>query len=224
MRRTATASRAARSTRSCESSPPRPPGVELIAGWTAVGLLGNGRPTGVRIEDRAHERRDVKARLVVAADGRDSKVARWARVPGPRQAPPALLLLGLLERAAPGHRALEDVAARSGCGLHVPQRGRPDGRAAGAAPRSPGRVPIRPAGRIPPHRQRAARRPGPERSDARVQTARKARAAQRVAARRAPRAWRSSETRRWPPTRCGESAAAGPSRAPTGWCRRPPTR
>lgn len=58
------------------------PGVELIAGWTAVGLLGNGRPAGVRIEDRAHATREVKASLVVAADGRDSKVARWARVPG----------------------------------------------------------------------------------------------------------------------------------------------
>ena len=58
------------------------PGVELMLGWSAVGLLGNGRPAGVRIEDRAHQRRDLRAKLVVAADGRDSKVARWARVPG----------------------------------------------------------------------------------------------------------------------------------------------
>jgi menaquinone-9 beta-reductase len=58
------------------------PGVELLAGWTAVGLLGEGRPAGVRIEDRKHERRELSARLVVAADGRDSKLARWARVPG----------------------------------------------------------------------------------------------------------------------------------------------
>ena len=58
------------------------PGVELLAGWTAVGLLGNGRPAGVRIEDRAHTRRAVSARLVVAADGRDSKLAQWAREPG----------------------------------------------------------------------------------------------------------------------------------------------
>jgi menaquinone-9 beta-reductase len=57
-------------------------GVELLAGWTAVGLLGDGRPAGVEIEDRGHERRKVNARLVVAADGRDSKLARWARVPG----------------------------------------------------------------------------------------------------------------------------------------------
>lgn len=58
------------------------PGVELIAGWSAVGLLGQARPAGVRIEDRSHARREIDAKLVVAADGRDSKVARWARVPG----------------------------------------------------------------------------------------------------------------------------------------------
>jgi flavin-dependent dehydrogenase len=58
------------------------PGVELLAGWTAVGLLGDDQPAGVVVEDRGHERRELNARLVVAADGRDSKVARWARVPG----------------------------------------------------------------------------------------------------------------------------------------------
>ncbi|HEY8638553.1 MAG TPA: NAD(P)/FAD-dependent oxidoreductase [Solirubrobacteraceae bacterium] len=58
------------------------PGVELLAGWTAVGLRGNGRPTGVEVQNSAHERRELRARLVVAADGRDSKVAQWARVPG----------------------------------------------------------------------------------------------------------------------------------------------
>ncbi len=58
------------------------PGVELISGWSAVGLLGDSRPTGVQIEDRTHARRQIHAKLVVGADGRDSKVARWARVPG----------------------------------------------------------------------------------------------------------------------------------------------
>jgi menaquinone-9 beta-reductase len=57
-------------------------GVDLIAGWTAVGLLGDGRPAGVQIEDRTRERRELSAKLVVAADGRDSKLARFARVPG----------------------------------------------------------------------------------------------------------------------------------------------
>ncbi len=58
------------------------PGVELLAGWTAVGLLGTGRPTGVAVENREHERRDLNARLTVAADGRNSKLARWAGVRG----------------------------------------------------------------------------------------------------------------------------------------------
>jgi menaquinone-9 beta-reductase len=58
------------------------PGVELMAGWTACGLLGDARPEGVRVESRAREQREIRAKLVVAADGRDSKVARWARVPG----------------------------------------------------------------------------------------------------------------------------------------------
>src|SRR6185437_9585722 len=58
------------------------PGVDLLAGWSAVGLLGADRPAGVRIEDHTHERREIAAKLVVAADGRDTKVARWARVPG----------------------------------------------------------------------------------------------------------------------------------------------
>jgi menaquinone-9 beta-reductase len=57
-------------------------GVDLMPGWTAVGLLGDGRPTGVQLEDRTHARRDLIARLVVAADGRDSKLARFAHVPG----------------------------------------------------------------------------------------------------------------------------------------------
>jgi 2-polyprenyl-6-methoxyphenol hydroxylase-like FAD-dependent oxidoreductase len=59
------------------------PGVELISGATAVGLLGeHGRPTGVELETPKHERRAIRARLVVGADGRGSDVARMARVPG----------------------------------------------------------------------------------------------------------------------------------------------
>lgn len=58
------------------------PGVELLTGWTATGLLGNGRPTGVAVQDRSGVRREPTGRLVVAADGRGSKVARWAGVPG----------------------------------------------------------------------------------------------------------------------------------------------
>ena len=54
------------------------PGVELMTGATVTGLLDRG----VVVEDRAHGRRELRAPLVVAADGRDTKVARLAGVPG----------------------------------------------------------------------------------------------------------------------------------------------
>jgi flavin-dependent dehydrogenase len=58
------------------------PGVELMPGWTATELSGNGRPTGVTVEDARHQRRELRAPLVVAADGRDSRLARMAGVRG----------------------------------------------------------------------------------------------------------------------------------------------
>ncbi len=57
------------------------PGVEYMPGFTATGLEGNGRITGVRVRARDGEDRALSARLVVAADGRDSELARLARVP-----------------------------------------------------------------------------------------------------------------------------------------------
>jgi 2-polyprenyl-6-methoxyphenol hydroxylase-like FAD-dependent oxidoreductase len=59
------------------------PGVELLPGRTVVGLLSDdGRPAGVEVESPKRGRRGIRARLVVAADGRGSAVARLARVPG----------------------------------------------------------------------------------------------------------------------------------------------
>jgi len=57
------------------------PGVELLCGTTATALAA-GSGTGVVVEDRRHGRRELRARLVVAADGRDSHVARMAGVRG----------------------------------------------------------------------------------------------------------------------------------------------
>jgi len=54
------------------------PGVELMTGRTAVGLPGGG----VEVEGRDGALTFVGARLVVAADGRGSTVARLAGVPG----------------------------------------------------------------------------------------------------------------------------------------------
>jgi 2-polyprenyl-6-methoxyphenol hydroxylase-like FAD-dependent oxidoreductase len=58
------------------------PGVELLSGQTVVGILGDqGRVGGVEVESPDGNRRALPARLVVAADGRDSTIARLARVP-----------------------------------------------------------------------------------------------------------------------------------------------
>ncbi len=55
------------------------PGVELLPGETATALLGaSGRPTGVRVVDRERRERELSARVVVAADGRDSQIAKLA--------------------------------------------------------------------------------------------------------------------------------------------------
>ena len=56
-------------------------GVDLMRGQSVTGLLGsNGRPTGVRIADRDRSERELSARVVVAADGRDSPVARMSGI------------------------------------------------------------------------------------------------------------------------------------------------
>jgi hypothetical protein len=61
------------------------PGVELMLGHTARGLLMDGRRvTGVETTGPAGER-SLSARLVVAADGRGSRIAELAGVPGKRR-------------------------------------------------------------------------------------------------------------------------------------------
>jgi flavin-dependent dehydrogenase len=57
-------------------------GVEYFPGETVVGLLGDGdRVEGVEVERPDRGRTPLRARLTVAADGRDSTIARLARVP-----------------------------------------------------------------------------------------------------------------------------------------------
>jgi flavin-dependent dehydrogenase len=58
------------------------PGVDFMPGQTVVALRGNGRVSGVELEDTSRERRSLDARLVIAADGRDSTMAQLAGVPG----------------------------------------------------------------------------------------------------------------------------------------------
>jgi flavin-dependent dehydrogenase len=58
-------------------------GVELMLGHTVNALLrdGGGRVTGVRVRERDGGEREIRAKLVVAADGRDSEVAKLAGIP-----------------------------------------------------------------------------------------------------------------------------------------------
>jgi flavin-dependent dehydrogenase len=54
-------------------------GVELLLGQTVNGLLRDGsRVTGVNVRERSGDEREIRAKLVVAADGRDSEVAKLA--------------------------------------------------------------------------------------------------------------------------------------------------
>lgn len=58
------------------------PNIHLVLGATACGLrFEAGECRGVEVETRDGRRRAISARLVVAADGRRSKVAEMARVP-----------------------------------------------------------------------------------------------------------------------------------------------
>lgn len=58
------------------------PGVELMLGYTVGELLRDGeRFTGVRAHDSHEHTIELRARLVVGADGRDSKVAKLSGVP-----------------------------------------------------------------------------------------------------------------------------------------------
>jgi 2-polyprenyl-6-methoxyphenol hydroxylase-like FAD-dependent oxidoreductase len=58
------------------------PGVELMLGYTVGELLRDGeRIAGVRAQDSHQNTVELRARLVVGADGRDSKVAKLSGVP-----------------------------------------------------------------------------------------------------------------------------------------------
>lgn len=59
------------------------PGVELMLGTTARDVVTTaGRPVGVRVERADGSSDEIRARLVVGADGRNSRVAALAGVPG----------------------------------------------------------------------------------------------------------------------------------------------
>jgi menaquinone-9 beta-reductase len=58
------------------------PGVEMMLGWSAESLLREGGGfAGVRVRNREGEERELRGRLTIGADGRDSKIAELSEVP-----------------------------------------------------------------------------------------------------------------------------------------------
>jgi 2-polyprenyl-6-methoxyphenol hydroxylase-like FAD-dependent oxidoreductase len=58
------------------------PGVEMLLGWSAERLLRDGGTfAGVAVRNREGEERELRARLTIGADGRDSKIAELSEVP-----------------------------------------------------------------------------------------------------------------------------------------------
>jgi 2-polyprenyl-6-methoxyphenol hydroxylase-like FAD-dependent oxidoreductase len=58
------------------------PGVEMLLGWSAERLLREeGEFAGVAVRNPQGEEREVRARLTVGADGRDSRIAELSGVP-----------------------------------------------------------------------------------------------------------------------------------------------
>jgi flavin-dependent dehydrogenase len=58
------------------------PGVEMMLGWSAERLLReDGAFAGVAVGNPQSEEREIRARLTVGADGRDSRIAEFAQVP-----------------------------------------------------------------------------------------------------------------------------------------------
>jgi 2-polyprenyl-6-methoxyphenol hydroxylase-like FAD-dependent oxidoreductase len=57
-------------------------GVEMLLGWSAERLLRDGGTiAGVAVRNREGEERELRARLTVGADGRDSRIAELSEVP-----------------------------------------------------------------------------------------------------------------------------------------------
>jgi 2-polyprenyl-6-methoxyphenol hydroxylase-like FAD-dependent oxidoreductase len=58
------------------------PGVEMLLGWSAEGLLREeGEFAGITARSPEGEEREIRARLTVGADGRDSRIAELSGVP-----------------------------------------------------------------------------------------------------------------------------------------------
>ena len=80
------------------------PGVELMLGWSAERLLReSGSFAGVAVRNPAGEERELRARLTVGADGRDSRIAELSEVPVKTSPNARFAYGGYFEGAAPAN-------------------------------------------------------------------------------------------------------------------------
>jgi 2-polyprenyl-6-methoxyphenol hydroxylase-like FAD-dependent oxidoreductase len=80
------------------------PGVDLMLGWSAERLLReNGSFAGVAVRNPSGEEHELRARLTIGADGRDSRIAELSEVPV-KTSPNARFAYGAyFEGASPAH-------------------------------------------------------------------------------------------------------------------------
>jgi menaquinone-9 beta-reductase len=80
------------------------PGVELMLGWSAERLLReDGAFAGVAARNPGGEERELRARLTIGADGRDSRIAELSEVPVKTSPNARFAYGGYFEGAAPAH-------------------------------------------------------------------------------------------------------------------------
>ncbi|HEU4598146.1 MAG TPA: NAD(P)/FAD-dependent oxidoreductase [Solirubrobacterales bacterium] len=80
------------------------PGVELLAGWSAERMLREeGAFAGVAVRNREGEVRELRGRLTIGADGRDSTVAELSEVPVKTFPHDRFAYGGYFEGGAPKH-------------------------------------------------------------------------------------------------------------------------
>jgi 2-polyprenyl-6-methoxyphenol hydroxylase-like FAD-dependent oxidoreductase len=86
------------------------PGVELMLGWSAERLLReNGAFAGVAVRNPGGEEHDLRARLTIGADGRDSRIAELSEVPV-KTSPNARFAYGAYFEGAPPKHAPDATA------------------------------------------------------------------------------------------------------------------
>jgi menaquinone-9 beta-reductase len=80
------------------------PGVETMLGWTAQRLLKEGGAfAGVAVRNPAGEEREIRGRLTIGADGRDSRIAELSEVPTKTYPHNRIAYGGYVEGGAPPH-------------------------------------------------------------------------------------------------------------------------